>query len=206
MSRRELLLVLAFWTFMAALTIANRLLDVRGDAFRAPVSAGPVILAVAEFSIWALLTPAIFAMAGRLSADRRSLVKRVLFFAAVGILVATVPACAHHLGEPHVGRMDVEEGHLLGALVGERVRETRGRRDERSRVGVHLVRTVRSKRDRELSGEYVEGVGMPLVDVDIGAGLASCVAEPRQREFVALGERAQGLRRLVGHDLALAGE
>ena len=51
---------------------------------------------------------------------------------ALRVLVATVAACAQHVGEAHVGRVDVEEGHVLGALVGERVRDTGGRCEERS--------------------------------------------------------------------------
>ena len=123
---------------------------------------------------------------------------------ALGVLVATVTARAQHVGEPHVGCMDVEERHVLGALVGERVRDTGRRREERSRVAAHLVRAFRAKRNRELAGEHEKGVGMPLVDVELGAAFAGGVAKPRQRELVVIGEEPQSLCRLVGHDLALA--
>ena len=99
LSWREMLLVFAFWTFMAALTSANRMFDVRGEAFRQPLSAAPTILAFAEYYLWALLTLPIFAMAARFSAypqprarsasrAPRPMLTRALVFIGVGIVLA----------------------------------------------------------------------------------------------------------------------
>ena len=107
--------------------------------------------------------------------------------------------------ETHVGGVDVEEGHVLAALVGERVRNTGGRCEERSGAAPNLVCAVRTEGETELPAEDVEGVGVPLVDVQVGARLAGRIAKPRQREHVPVGEEPEGLLRLVGHDLALAG-
>src|SRR5947209_1268318 len=71
LSRRELLLILAFWTFMAVLTSANRLLDPRQLGFQVTNSSAPIVLAFIYSYLWALLTPAIFWLSARLLADNR---------------------------------------------------------------------------------------------------------------------------------------
>lgn len=59
MSTRELLLIFAFWTFLATLSAVNRLLDPRGLSFRPISPAGPIALAYIEAWTWALFTPVI---------------------------------------------------------------------------------------------------------------------------------------------------
>ena len=46
LSRRELVFIVAFWTFMAALTFANRLLDPRQLGFQLTSQSVPLALAV----------------------------------------------------------------------------------------------------------------------------------------------------------------
>jgi two-component sensor histidine kinase len=86
--RVELLLIFAFWTFMAVLTAANGLLDPRGRGLQPLIPSAPVALAFAESYLWALLTPLIFWLGSRLNVERSSWVRRVLLLTAVGVLVA----------------------------------------------------------------------------------------------------------------------
>jgi two-component sensor histidine kinase len=88
LSRRELVLIFAFWTFMAVLTAANRFLDPRGLGFQLTVSSGSVALAFVESYFWALLTPLIFWISARLSPDRGNRVGRALALIVIGFGVA----------------------------------------------------------------------------------------------------------------------
>ena len=89
--RRELLLIVAFWTFMAVLLAANRLFDPRGGRIQGTLELLPVTFA--ESYLWALLTPAIFWLGSRFSLDRaEDRVGRLLLFVGVGLLVAALHA------------------------------------------------------------------------------------------------------------------
>jgi two-component system, LytTR family, sensor kinase len=89
-ARTEALLIFAFWTFLALLTAANRLLDPRGPALQPAFGSAPVALAFIESYLWAALTPAIFWLSSRFTLERGSRVARALMFIAVGILVAVL--------------------------------------------------------------------------------------------------------------------
>ena len=68
LQRTELLLIFAFWTVLAVLNAASRLLDPRGPAFQQPFPAStPITLAFAEYYLWAVLTVPIFWLASRVS-------------------------------------------------------------------------------------------------------------------------------------------
>lgn len=97
LSRRELVLIFAFWSFMAVLTAANRLLDPRGLGIQLTVS-GPVALAFVESYLWALLTPPIFWLSSHLTPARGHRVGRVLLLIAAGFAIASVVAIASELG------------------------------------------------------------------------------------------------------------
>ena len=84
LSRRELMLIVAFWTFMAVLTSANRLLDPRQMGFQVTTSSAPIIVAFIYSYLWALLTPAIFWLSGRFLADHRHRAVGVVALALVG--------------------------------------------------------------------------------------------------------------------------
>ena len=87
MSRRELVLIVAFWTFMAILTFANRLLDPRGLGFQLTAT-GPIVLAFVESYLWALLTPLIFWLSARFSADRRHRPRQAVLLVLAGFAIA----------------------------------------------------------------------------------------------------------------------
>jgi hypothetical protein len=90
--RREVLLVFVFWTFIAVLTSANRLLDLRGQSFRAPPASAATMLAFVDAYLWALLTPAIFWLASRFSLERGIRWQRVIMYFAIGLVVAMLVA------------------------------------------------------------------------------------------------------------------
>src|SRR5438094_1108341 len=88
LSRRELILIAAFWTFMAALTFANRLLDPRQLGFQVTNSSAPLALAFLSAYLWALLTPLVFWLSARFLADREHRVVGTLLLLVVGVLIA----------------------------------------------------------------------------------------------------------------------
>jgi two-component system, LytTR family, sensor kinase len=86
----ELLLIFAFWTFIATLSSVNRLLDPRGFGFRLSSPAAPIALEFIESWIWAAVTPIVFRLSARFAVDRANWVVRVplLLVAGVGIAIA----------------------------------------------------------------------------------------------------------------------
>ena len=90
LSRTELLLVLAFWTFMAVLTAANRLGDPRGPVLVGGTETTSIALAFAQSYLWALLTPGIFILASRYGIDRSNAASRVVLYILLGVLCAFV--------------------------------------------------------------------------------------------------------------------
>ena len=99
LQRTELLLIFAFWTVLAVLTAASRLLDPRGPALQQPFpSSTPITLAFAEYYLWAVLTVPIFWMASRVSLEPRgNRFGRVLLFLGVGVVTAMFVDVATHL-------------------------------------------------------------------------------------------------------------
>ena len=98
LQRTELLLIFAFWTVLAILTAASRLLDPRGPALQQPFPpAMPITLAFAESYLWALLTVLIFWMATRVSLEPRgNRFGRVLLFLGLGVITAMFVDVATH--------------------------------------------------------------------------------------------------------------
>jgi len=88
LSRRELVLVVAFWTLMAALTFGNRLLDPRQLGFQLTNPSAPLALAFISSYLWALLTPAVFWLSARFLADHRHRVVGAFLLLAVGFAIA----------------------------------------------------------------------------------------------------------------------
>lgn len=95
--RTELLLIFAFWSVLAVLTAASRLIDPRGPMLRFSPST-PVAIAFAESYLWALLTVLIFWLSSRVSLEPRgNRFGRVLLFIGVGLATAMLVDVAMHL-------------------------------------------------------------------------------------------------------------
>jgi two-component system, LytTR family, sensor kinase len=98
LQRTELLLIFAFWSALAILNAASRLLDPRGPALQQPFpSTTPITLAFAEYYLWAVLTVPIFWMASRVSLEPRgNRLGRVLLLLGVGVITAMFVDVAIH--------------------------------------------------------------------------------------------------------------
>jgi anti-sigma regulatory factor (Ser/Thr protein kinase) len=88
LSRTELLMIFAFWTFMALVTAANRLGDGRGGGLLAGGETTSIALAFVQSYLWALLTPPIFILVSRYGVDRSNRVSRVIMFVLIGVVIA----------------------------------------------------------------------------------------------------------------------
>ncbi|HNR22903.1 MAG TPA: histidine kinase [Steroidobacteraceae bacterium] len=87
LQRAEYVMIAAFWAFFALLWSANALLATGGRAV--PLfPAAPVVLACVTAAIWAVLTPPLFMVAGRLSIDRGHRAARILVLLLVTVVVA----------------------------------------------------------------------------------------------------------------------
>jgi signal transduction histidine kinase len=89
LTTRERLLIFAFWTGLAVISAANRLLDAPGF-IRVMAPAGPVALAFLEAWIWAALTPLVFRLSSRLANDRSRWWVTIPVIIAAGILIAVL--------------------------------------------------------------------------------------------------------------------
>src|SRR3954462_2616260 len=89
LSRRELVLVVAFWTFMAALSVGNRFLDPRQLGFQVTNASAPIVLAFVSSYLWALLTPFVFWLSARVLANRRHRILGMLALVVVGFAIAS---------------------------------------------------------------------------------------------------------------------
>lgn len=88
LSRAELFVIFAFWTFMALLTAVGGLLDPRGRSPQPVVASGPIAYAFLQYYIWALLTPLIFWLGARYGLERSNWGIRIALYLAIGILLA----------------------------------------------------------------------------------------------------------------------
>jgi two-component system LytT family sensor kinase len=88
LSRRELVLIVAFWTFMAALSVANRFLDPRQLGFQVTNPSAPILLAFTSSYLWALLTPFVFWLSARVLGNQRRRVIGVIVLVVVGFAIA----------------------------------------------------------------------------------------------------------------------
>src|SRR5688500_8906268 len=83
--RAELAVMLAVWALLGALSLVRRVLDPRGPT---GLTFPDTLFVVAEYAIWALLTPAGFGMARRFPLDREVLGRRLALHFATALVVA----------------------------------------------------------------------------------------------------------------------
>ena len=82
-----MLLIFAFWTLLAGLTVLNRLYDPRGEGLRVIARSGPIALPFVEAWLWAIATPLIFWISSRTS-EVRSRAARVVLLVLAGVAIA----------------------------------------------------------------------------------------------------------------------
>ncbi len=89
LTRIELLLILGFWTLVAVLTSANRLIEpfAAHSPWQPIIPASPVLVAFANSYLWALLTVPIFQLTSRFTIERSGWASRVMFV-LVGLVLA----------------------------------------------------------------------------------------------------------------------
>ena len=87
LSGREIAIITAFWTSLAALTVLNRLYDPRSEGLRMISRSGPMVLPFVEAWLWTALTPLIFWISSRSSATM-SRAARIALLLLAGIVIA----------------------------------------------------------------------------------------------------------------------
>jgi two-component system LytT family sensor kinase len=87
LSGREIAIITAFWTSLAALTVLNRLYDPRSEGLRVITRTGPLVLPFVEAWLWAALTPLIFWISSRSSAAMPR-AARIALLVVAGLIIA----------------------------------------------------------------------------------------------------------------------
>lgn len=88
LTRGDLLLIFAFWTFMAVLTAANGILDPRARMMEPVIVGAPVALAFIVSYAWAMLTAGIFLLVERYPIERGTSARNLLLLTVAGICIA----------------------------------------------------------------------------------------------------------------------
>ncbi|MEP7383170.1 MAG: histidine kinase [Gemmatimonadota bacterium] len=88
LGRGEWFLIIAFWTFIAALSAANAVLDPRAPGLFALGGSVPILIAVLQTAIWAILTVPIFYLAHHVGMERGNWLPRLLGVLFIGIVIA----------------------------------------------------------------------------------------------------------------------
>lgn len=83
LSLREVLIIFAFWTSLAVLTVLNRMFDPRSEGLRVIARGTGLMLPFIEAWLWAALTPLIFWISSRWSRATR-----IVLLVLAGILIA----------------------------------------------------------------------------------------------------------------------
>ncbi|HVR71595.1 MAG TPA: histidine kinase [Vicinamibacteria bacterium] len=87
---REVALIVAFWAFLAAVSVANRLLDPRGPGLSVVPPSVPIILTLCETGLWAALTPLVFRLASRFHPAPRRWLWQLPLLLLVGLALAVL--------------------------------------------------------------------------------------------------------------------
>jgi two-component system LytT family sensor kinase len=99
LTRRDISFIVGFWLIYALLAIANHAFDPGPPDSRPNVTplSSWIAIALAEAMLWALLTPFIVSLAGRIGSDRVKRAMQFLIFASLGIVVALGVSVTGHL-------------------------------------------------------------------------------------------------------------
>lgn len=83
----EAVLIVGFWAVLGALALVRRSLDPRGPV---TTGAGPLIVTLVEYGLWAALTPIVFTLARRLRFETGAKVRHGLLALTVALAVAVL--------------------------------------------------------------------------------------------------------------------
>jgi two-component system, LytTR family, sensor kinase len=99
LTRRDVSFIVGFWLLYALLTIANHVFDTgpRGQGPDPTSLRSWIVIAVSEAGLWALLTPAIVSLVGRVRSDRMSRATYFLLLALLGVIIALGVSVLGHL-------------------------------------------------------------------------------------------------------------
>lgn len=92
LSRIEYLLIVAFWTLVALITLANELLDPLRPGRQQVYAAAPAVMAFVQAFVWAALTPLVFRLSSYLDLERSNWLPRLALVLTIGIVIAIVIA------------------------------------------------------------------------------------------------------------------
>ncbi len=85
--RTELAAIVGFWSVLGALALLRRVLDPRGPQGSATPE---VLLTLAEYGLWAALTPLIFGLARRLPIEREAWIRRLALHLGIALVGAAL--------------------------------------------------------------------------------------------------------------------
>jgi two-component system LytT family sensor kinase len=99
LTRRDVSFIVGFWLLYALLTIANHVFDTgpRGQGPDPTSLRSWILIALSEAGLWALLTPGIVSMVGRVRSDRMSRATYFLLLALLGVIIALSVSVLGHL-------------------------------------------------------------------------------------------------------------
>ncbi|MEM1054219.1 MAG: histidine kinase [Bacteroidota bacterium] len=83
----EAALIVGFWAVLGTLALVRRSLDPRGPV---PTGSGPLIVTLAEYGVWAALTPAVFVLARRFPFETGERLRRGLLYVIVALAAAVL--------------------------------------------------------------------------------------------------------------------
>ncbi|MEO7038827.1 MAG: histidine kinase [Gemmatimonadaceae bacterium] len=97
LSRRDVPFIVGFWLLYALLNIANHVFDL-GPPDRHPDTtlSGWILFAFLEAALWALLTPVIMSIVGRVRSERMTRPTDVLLLTLFGVIIALAVSVAGH--------------------------------------------------------------------------------------------------------------
>ena len=91
----DVLAIVVFWALLAVVSGVSRELDPRIPGLPSRVVSAVVMATYIEFALWALLTVPIWWMSSRYAIEEGRRLGRILFFVAVGVLLALVVDALH---------------------------------------------------------------------------------------------------------------
>lgn len=89
-TRREVALVVAFWTLFALVTFANRALDPRRPSLEVTIWIGTISISLVQAMLWAAFTFPLFLLVARFTGTRERRVVRALMILAAMVLAAVL--------------------------------------------------------------------------------------------------------------------